>query len=112
MSGELYICTNASFAAGSPRLLSVCQICLRENELYLSYVVEYCELCGYTTSIDDWLGRRAEMRRNYLELTRKEVAQRFGLFLATISYYETKRCSKKYYQRLGGMIQKIKKVKK
>lgn len=41
-----------------------------------------------------------------LKLSREQIAKQLGVLPATVAYYETKKCSKKYYEQLERFIKK------
>ena len=94
---SLSICGTEALYAGSVEGSGNCMICGRENVvLKYGYVGTLCTCCGKDWSVDFPSGT-VRRRREYLGLTRREMAERVGLAPATIKHYETIWPSKRYF---------------
>lgn len=75
---------------------SKCVYCGYEVMAESSYIGLRCTLCGNITYFEEWAGYIAKKRREKLNLTRKQIAQKMGLSKHTIKKYEYIKCSQKY----------------
>ena len=95
---SISICTTENLYAGAIEVRGDCMICGRKNvPLKFGYVGVLCTVCGY-----DWESEfpsgTVRQRREYLGLTRAEMAEKIGLAKATIKHYETIWPSKRYFE--------------
>ena len=101
----IHICTNKSLVAGGDFIEMKCPICLITSEQQIGYCGSLCEKCGNLIGLDEWMGALAYLRRKYLGSSRKDIARRVGLLPSTITYYENKWCSRRYYNKLGELVE-------
>ena len=101
---HIHILTNEGAVAGGVDVELECPVCLRTSIQTLGYVGSLCRLCGCLTG-DDWLGGIAEKRRLYMRKSRGDIAKVLGILPATIRQYETVKCSRKYFDRLGELVE-------
>ena len=104
---SVHICTTKSLYAGAIDIKGACMVCGREDvHLRCGYVGTLCTVCGY-----DWESEfpsgTVRQRREYLGLTRREMAERMGLAAATIKNYETIWPSKRYFDETLKIVKRI-----
>lgn len=106
MMSDIHICTTDSLMAGAIECPpSECPICLQITIQDLGYIGSRCRNCGRIWCSEMSRGSLTEKRREYLGLTRREVAARLGLKTATIRTYETSRCSESYMNAVKRMVE-------
>jgi len=87
-----HICTNDSLLAGGVEIKSTCLICRRKTEHKIGYIVAKCLECG--NYYDDDCARTVRVRREFLGLSRQEIADIYGVKKSTIVDYEKWPCEK------------------
>lgn len=87
-----HICTTESLLAGGVEIKSKCLICRKVTKHKIGYVVSKCTECG--NDYNDHLGNTVRKRREYLGLTKNEIAQLYGVRRSTITRYEQWPCEK------------------
>lgn len=90
---NFHISTTKIFRLGIPP--NVCPIC-EHKTLYNGWNGSDCDTCGADTS-HDYLPDYIRHIREATKLSRKEIAEKFGVKPSTIKSYEWKQPSKKYY---------------
>lgn len=101
---SIHVTTNASLAAGCPKVEGICSICLTEQELTLGYVGIYCTNCNQSPDLAEPLSRVVRMQREYINMSRREISNATGYALSTISNYENSICSKKYAEEVSRLV--------
>ncbi len=99
-----HVCTTESLYAGAIEGSGDCMICGRANViLKYGYVGTLCTFCGQDWSVDFPSGT-VRRRRESLGLTRREMAERMGLAVATIKHYENIWPSRPYFEKTLEMV--------
>ena len=101
---HIHICTNESLVAGGDEIELKCIVCLITSKQVWGYGGCLCRNCGNLID-EDWRGGIAEKRRLYMRKSRNDIAKALGILPATIRQYETVKCSKKYFDRLGELVE-------
>jgi len=101
---HIHICTNESLVAGGEEIELKCPVCLITSKQTVGFAGCLCRKCGNLTN-DEWKGFIARLRREYLGKSRRDIAKALGILPATIRQYETVKCSKKYFDRLGELVE-------
>ncbi len=64
-----------------------CMICLKQSPHHVGYIGSRCECCNSYYSLDE-PGQIFKLRREFLGLTRRQMADLLGLASITITKYE------------------------
>jgi len=91
-----HLCTSESLLAGAMEAEVICLICREKTIHRIGYVASECAGCGNVYTHDDY-GRICRMRREYLGLSRQEIADLYGVKKSTITQYEKWPCRKYWH---------------
>lgn len=90
------ICTSEDMVAGGVELEMTCMRCCVKGKLKAGYIGVVCPNCGYCWTGEEWNGQIARDRREYLGLSRRQVAKILGKSIHTIRAYDWKKCPSEY----------------
>ena len=102
-----HICTNEDMVAGGIMLnLDKCVFCCKTTQRKAGYIGIYCFNCKRILGGEEWAGDIARARRELLQLTKKQIADRLSLSKHTIHSYEWRKCPTNYLDKLEEMLLK------
>lgn len=84
---------------------SKCLICQQVATSEAGWIGIRCHLCRQVWDSDMWCGLIARRRREVMNLTRRQIAEKAGLKPSTIKRYEFVEISKAYYDFTAKLIQ-------
>lgn len=101
-----HIHTSKTNLAGAVKLpKGICFICTYKTTQYAGYTAVVCDKCGagfdpFEATLPDVV----RLQRETLKMSRKQVAEALGYSVKSVRYYENRRCSTPYYNKIKKLI--------
>jgi len=103
----IHIATSDSYMAGAIPMRFTCPVCLSETDGELGWIDARCGDCGALSSTDS-PNRTVRLRRERLGLTRDEMAGKLGIKRSTVTRYEARWPSRRYWDATREMVAQTK----